>query len=154
MEKVPTKDRRDEFSISSIHFGDRGEWRITQRMGRYSSESDPVVWSAPFLDGDWNDPTGKPANVREAYERIIGYDPRAAGAPTFNVVEMVADGDGGHDQPCVFGNRVEGHAVYCHNESWLYAPRKCRRSQQDPKWKHEGCPGFTANPSADPAKAW
>ena len=40
-----------------------------------------------------------------------------------NIVEMVADQDDcAWDQPCAFGYRVEHHAVYCHNEKWLYAP--------------------------------
>lgn len=65
-----------------------------------------------------------------------------------NLVEMIQDGDSdcAWDQPCKFGHRVEGHAVYCHNESWDDSPRKCRRT-----WatggdiKDEDCPGFQRN---------
>lgn len=71
----------------------------------------------------------------------------------FNIVELMADGDdeGGFDQPCAFGNRVAGHAVYCHNDAWPNSPRKCRRRREaspwgDPAFPHEECPGFVANP--------
>lgn len=65
---------------------------------------------------------------------------------TFNIVEFITDGeeDGGFDQPCCFGNRVSGHAVYCHNEAWPNSPRKCRRDREE--YKHEDCPGFVLNP--------
>lgn len=68
----------------------------------------------------------------------------------FNVVELMADDEdeGGFDQPCCFGNRVAGHAVYCHNAAWPDSPRKCQRSQSDADHKHEDCPGFVANPDA------
>lgn len=66
----------------------------------------------------------------------------------FNVVELLYE-DGGFDQPCAFGNRVGGHAVYCHNDAWPNSPRKCRRNRDD--YKHEDCPGFVANPDAEPA---
>jgi len=67
----------------------------------------------------------------------------------FNIVELVTIGndDCACDQPCRFGNRVETHAVYCHNDNWQEAPRKCRRT-----WytggtvKDEDCPGFEPNP--------
>ena len=40
----------------------------------------------------------------------------------FNIVEMVADHeDCAFDQPCKYGHRVEGHAVYCHNDEWKEA---------------------------------
>lgn len=60
-------------------------------------------------------------------------------------VEAVAE-EQAFDQPCKFGNRVDGHAVYCHNDEWLEGPRKCRRS-----WytggvvRDEDCPGFAPN---------
>lgn len=61
-----------------------------------------------------------------------------------NLVEFLADPeDCGFDQPCAFGNRVESHAVYCHNEAWPDSPRKCHRNRSD--YKHEDCPGFVAN---------
>lgn len=66
---------------------------------------------------------------------------------TSNLVEMVTAGDDGcaFDQPCYFGHRVEMHAVYCHNEAWPDSPRKCYRSQSDPEFRHEDCPGFLMN---------
>lgn len=65
-----------------------------------------------------------------------------------NVVELIASHDDcAFDQPCRFGHRVEGHAVYCHNEAWEDSPRKCRRSwYTDGRIKDEDCPGFEANP--------
>lgn len=61
-----------------------------------------------------------------------------------NLVELVADDeDGGFDQPCRFGNRVEQHAVYCHNNWWVDAPRKCRRTwYTGGETRDEDCPGF------------
>ena len=68
-----------------------------------------------------------------------------------NVVEVLADPeDCAFDQPCIFGHRVETHAVYCHNEKWPDAPRKCRCSRfwrEDDKDLHRECPGFKANPN-------
>lgn len=64
---------------------------------------------------------------------------------TFSIVELAAD-DSAFDQPCKYGNRVDGHAVYCHNNEWPDAPRKCRRS-----WytggaeRDEDCEGFAPN---------
>ena len=72
-----------------------------------------------------------------------------------NLVEALADDeDSSFDQPCVFGYRVESHAVYCHNGKWPGAPRKCRRSSADYENRHEDCPGFKANPHAIPEKSW
>ena len=66
-----------------------------------------------------------------------------------NLVEMVADGDDcAFDQPCKFGHRVEGHAVYCHNDEWYDSPRKCRRTwYTGGEVKDETCPGFQPNPA-------
>ena len=64
-----------------------------------------------------------------------------------NIVELIADEDGGFDQPCRFGNRVESHAVYCHNSGWVDAPRKCRRTwYTGGEVKDEDCPGYEPNP--------
>lgn len=64
-----------------------------------------------------------------------------------NLNERVADPkDCAYDQPCIYGHRVEYHAVYCHNNAWDDAPRKCRRT-----WytggavRDEDCPGFRPN---------
>jgi hypothetical protein len=50
------------------------------------------------------------------------------------------------DQPCKYGNRVEAHAVYCHNEEWSDAPRKCRRTwYTGGEERDEDCAGFEVN---------
>ena len=66
-----------------------------------------------------------------------------------NLVEMIASPDDcAFDQPCKFGHRVEGHAVYCHNSVWKEAPRKCRRSLyygNKAGYEDSDCPGFSPN---------
>jgi hypothetical protein len=66
-----------------------------------------------------------------------------------NLVEMAADPDKcAFDQPCFYGHRVETHAIYCHNNEWEYAPRKCRRTwYTGGKIKDEDCEGFLINPN-------
>lgn len=62
---------------------------------------------------------------------------------TVNIVEMVEGSQ--FNQPCRHGALVDGHAVYCHNQAWKDAPRKCRRA-----WytggveRDEDCEGFEA----------
>lgn len=129
-----------------------GEYRICD----YEAERDkdynaPVVWSRNVNpEDDACDPY--PADVCAEYERLCGrgefiaYDdpPKMP-----NLVELMQgeDDDCAWDQPCAFGHRVDGHAVYCHNEKWLYAPTKCRRT-----WytggdvKDEDCRGYKPNP--------
>ena len=64
-----------------------------------------------------------------------------------NLVEMATD-ESAFDQPCIHGNRVENHAVYCHNTEWSDAPRKCHRSwYTGGEERDEDCPGFKANPN-------
>ena len=66
-----------------------------------------------------------------------------------NLVEMIDD-DQSFDQPCIYGNRVSGHAVYCHNDEWKDAPRKCRQSWYTGNAKgceDKDCEGFKPNPS-------
>lgn len=68
----------------------------------------------------------------------------------FNSVELMAADDCAFDQRCRFGHRVEGHAVYCHNDLWDDGPRKCRRSwYTDGRVRDEDCPGFEPNPSIE-----
>jgi len=67
------------------------------------------------------------------------------------LVEMVAgDDEQSFNQKCKYGNLVEGHSVYCHNES-PEAPRKCRHTWYYGKDKKgcqdEDCPLFEANPN-------
>lgn len=66
----------------------------------------------------------------------------------FNLVELIADdNEQSQNQPCVYGNLVEGHAVYCHNHTWADAPRKCRRTwYTGGKVRDEDCEGYAPNP--------
>lgn len=65
----------------------------------------------------------------------------------FNLVEMIEDGQ--RNQPCAHGNLIDGHAVYCHNDEWKEAPRKCRRTwYTGGEVRDEDCPGFKANQAA------
>jgi hypothetical protein len=71
---------------------------------------------------------------------------------TQNIVEMIQspDDDCAFDQQCYFGHRVNGHAIYCHNDAWPDAPRKCRRNRTD--HLHEDCPGYVPNSVLTPTK--
>jgi len=66
-----------------------------------------------------------------------------------NLVEMCAEPDEcAFDQPCLYGHRVDGYAVYCHNDEWE-GPRKCRNSWYYGKntgHDDKDCPGFKPNP--------
>ena len=139
-------------------FGD-GQMIVEYRICDYSGSSidAPVVWSRQKTNADdESDPF--PDDVKAEYERLCGrgefinWDEPPA-MP--NVIEMVADEDEcAWDQPCAFGHAVKGHAVYCHNDRWLYAPRKCRRGDwcadlygiDREKNKHQNCRGFKPNP--------
>lgn len=69
---------------------------------------------------------------------------------TENVVELISHDECAFDQPCHYGNRAGGHAVYCHNDLWPNSPRKCKRSfYTNGEVRDEDCPGFYPN---DPAK--
>lgn len=78
----------------------------------------------------------------------------------FNYVELVADQDDcAFDQACKYGHRVEGHAVYCHNDAWTDGPRKCRRTwywgEETAKaegLRDEDCPGFAPNEALEQNK--
>lgn len=62
-----------------------------------------------------------------------------------NLVEMFAE-ESAFDQPCKFGNRVEHHSVYCHNETWKDAPRKCHCSwYTGGETRDEDCQGYEPN---------
>lgn len=67
-----------------------------------------------------------------------------------NIVEIIMESDGEDctfDQPCKFGHRCGGHAVYCHNNEWEDAPRKCRRSwYTGGEFPDEECEGYQPNP--------
>lgn len=136
------------YTYSHIHFGEgNGEWRI-QDMGTkgYCNSNDPIVFRMPFLPEHWKLDV-PPDKLRAKFEELEGRNEFIAydEPQSVNVVEMIADEDDcAWDQPCAFGHRVESHAVYCHNDKWLYAPRKCRRNRSD--WPHEQCRGFKPNP--------
>jgi hypothetical protein len=72
---------------------------------------------------------------------------------TINLVELLAMGDDddcAFDQLCRYGHRVESHAVYCHNDTWPDAPRKCHRTwYTGGKVRDEDCPGFAPHPATD-----
>ena len=69
-----------------------------------------------------------------------------------NLVELFEADDSAFDQPCKHGNRVGGHAVYCHNNEWPDAPRKCRRTwYTGGQERDEDCPGYSHNPAKDPS---
>lgn len=64
------------------------------------------------------------------------------------LVELIAE-ESAFDQPCRFGNRVEAHAVYCHNpKSGL---NKCRHTwyygREAKGVQDEDCPFFEPNPN-------
>ena len=68
---------------------------------------------------------------------------------SFNIVEVVAENEEDDEerprfnQSCRFGCLVPHHAVYCHNSTWIDAPRKCRRTwYTGGNVKDENCPGF------------
>lgn len=142
-----------EFGMQ-LCFGARGgEYQIYERqdgafngMDRDGNEVG-VVWRRAYDD---NEDLGQyfwPADMRAEYERLTGKAEFSPQEPPANIVEMVADPDEcAFDQPCRFGHRVECHAIYCHNDGWLYAPRKCRRSK-DPNddFAQQKCPGFQPN---------
>ncbi len=66
-----------------------------------------------------------------------------------NLVELWEDDENMSETPCAYGNLVEGHSVYCHNDGWAEGPRKCRRTWYygEPDKYDETCEGFKANPS-------
>lgn len=132
-----------------------GRYEITDMgtKGYCNLGRDPVVWERNAVPSDDVDGAPYPADVRAKYEELNGipeFLPEGEGEPSVNVVELISDEEGGFDQPCKFGNRCGGHAVYCHNDAWLYAPRKCRRT-----WytgggtRDEDCRGFKPNPNFD-----
>lgn len=135
----------------------KGEWLITDKGDKgYSLPADPVVWRSRCENSPDTDDGQPPIELREKYESLLrdsGFDVSTAVGSPVNIVEMIADEeDCAFDQPCAHGHRVDSHAVYCHNEAWLYAPRKCRRTQGpsfcgDNARPHEKCAGFLANPN-------
>jgi hypothetical protein len=153
-----------DYSLSSTVDASGGRWIIRDRRiedAPHDWTEKSIVWQRPYAG--WDEDTGEyfwPADMRAEYERLTGLpefqpfdDPTDSQA--VNVVEMIGDpDDSGFDQKCRFGYRVEAHAVYCHNDGWLYSPRKCRRANEPsdiPLWDEkpsfqEDCPGYKASP--------
>lgn len=146
-------DQRNRYTYSLVYDrkSPKGRWQIIDMGDKgYCSSDDPVIWTienAVLADPDSD--MHPPREVRAEYERLIGFDPLKAPPPTeiVNIVEVIADGDDcAFDQPCAYGHRVDGHAVYCHNDWWLYAPRKCRRSwYTGGETRDEDCEGYRPN---------
>lgn len=122
--------------------------RYVISRGQYTEEYEILFSRAIGADEEWSlsPPT---ADVAAEYERLIGKPEFSPQPPTMNLVELLTgEEDSAFDQPCRFGHRVDGHAVYCHNEDWLYAPRKCRRTwYTGGEVRDEDCRGFQPNPS-------
>lgn len=159
-------DKRDQFSISERYTSEHpnGLWVITQAVWRKFDTGDGGYWSH---ENYTNDPDGAkevwtrprcadddkcedyPPDVKAEYERLIEFDPDFDPGSSANLVEMIQgeEDDCAFDQPCMFGHRVDGHAVYCHNWKWLYSPRKCRRTwYTGGECRDEDCPGYAPNP--------
>lgn len=125
-----------------------GVWKIYKHSDCTSMfVEENTVWCRDQLPNeDCGDYTW-PADMRSEYERLTGKPEfTLSEQKTFTPepVELLDDSDGsGFNQPCRFGYLVEGHSVYCHNERWLYAPRKCRRTwYTNGERRDEDCPGY------------
>lgn len=137
-----------------LYFGEKSEYQIYEdRGGSYhdgdsDKDREDIVWRRAY---DENEDLGQydwPADMRAEYERLTGKTEIQIwhGKTAINLVEMI-DNNQAFNQPCAFGNLIEGHAVYCHNDSWLYAPRKCRRTwYTGGERRDEDCPGYVPNP--------
>jgi hypothetical protein len=143
--KLITEARMSKYKLMTHFDGNSGRYVIYE--GNISNLKE--IWGRPYIE---NEDCGEylyPKDVRVKYEELTGkseFDPNWDGSRFVNLVELVCD-EGGHDQPCRWGNRCEDHAVYCTNDGWLYSPRKCRRTwYTGGKTRDEDCPGFAPNP--------
>lgn len=125
--------------------------------GYRPSAGERIVWSSPVLPEDAEEGAPyPPTRLRVEYERLLREDgfvfPKDGDPSPLNLVEMCASPEEqSAQQPCAYGGLVEGHAVYCHNEGWLYSPRKCRRTwYTGGKVRDEDCEGFKTNPNYKP----
>lgn len=153
-------DKRNQYGYMYGHRG--GRWvfciyEVAKQWEIVEGSDFPIGGIVARIEADDWEGDGPPPNVRAEYERIIGYEPRPVDTNPLirlGAVEMIAGDCGGFDQPCAFGNRVEDHAVYCHNSHWLYAPRKCRRTwHSGGEVRDEDCEGFSPNPQAKPKES-
>ena len=144
-------ERRYTYSLVFGSANPRGEWKITDMGDRgYSLDDDPVVFRCPT---DEKDEFEMPATFKAKYEELCGrpefieFDEDAACGTTNQIVEMITSDESRFDQLCKFGCLVPGHSVYCHNDGWLYSPRKCHRTwYTGGETRDEDCPGFKPNP--------
>jgi len=129
----------------SFEFNPEGHfWRIRDYDDVAEDASNypgAIVWEREGTEdeGGWY-----PDDVRAEFERLTGKAEFGNAEPgPFNLVEMVADEAAGFNQSCAYGYLVDGHAVYCHNTDWLYAPRKCRRTwYTGGEVRDEDCRGY------------
>jgi hypothetical protein len=143
-------DQRDRYGYCLTFSGlGKGKWHIYDNSRRYSKDlPEETRWMGEIIleledDENWMG-DGPPPHVRKEYERIIGFDKDAQSKGIVNIVEILADDASGFNQVCKYGYLVDGHSVYCHNDSWLYAPRKCRRTwYTGGETKDEDCEGFS-----------
>ena len=144
-------ERAELYYFLQLQFGDRddaGAYQIIASTKKYRpSPNEYVVVSRPYIEGEDLGEYAWPADVRAIYEKLTGKTEFSEWArKPFNIVPaMLADDDEiSYDCPCAWAQRVEGHAVYCENDGWLYAPRKCRRGpgSWDGNPLQETCPGF------------
>lgn len=129
--------------------GEGGEWCVVDlsTKGPANDWDGDILFRHPYSEAEEDGSGEPPAPVREVYEKLIGYVPGALQEPPLNLVELVSDEESAFDQPCIYGHRVDGHAVYCHNDTWLYAPRKCRRTwYTGGEIRDEDCKGYKPNP--------
>ena len=114
----------------------------------------PIVWERAIAPGE-DGTDAYPADLCAVYERLVGRpefipfdDPNES--QKVNIVELIGEDGSAFDQTCRYGYRVDGHAVYCHNDGWLYAPRKCQRTwYTGGRVKDEDCRGFQAADTAN-----
>lgn len=133
-----------------------GRWEILDHQAngdykaKYKSDYDlfgKVIWTLPHKEDHW-ELEEPPLELRMEYERLLATEPKSEPNPCFNAVELFGSE---FNQRCEFGALVEHHAVYCHNQEWLYAPRKCKRTwATEGRIRDEDCPGYKPNPGFTP----
>lgn len=138
---------REAYERYIYYWTSNGNGEMICRLADYSIKNDGNSWMGETIlevicdDGDLSPPD----KIRAEYERLIEWSPGDSTGCAANLVEII-DGDSGFNQKCKFGNLVEEHAVYCHNHTWLYSPRKCRRSWYTRgQTKDEDCEGYQPN---------
>lgn len=139
----------ERYNYCSTFSSEGGFWLILDKKGKPSDHvlDGKIVFKLPYLK-EHDDLEEPPLELRQKYEELIEYKQGDKIPGCLNLVEAMRsqDDDCAFDQSCQYGHRVEGHAVYCHNDTWLYAPRKCRRTwYTGGRIRDEDCPGFLQN---------